>query len=630
MAKYKPSSYKISDIYQGGYSTLKPPVNNSYGSNISAGSLGTTTDPRQANQLKEVSDKLSMGVKQIEVTAVSPQVFDSIPKQQLKEIHRLSKLTGVDISMHGPVMDVAGISQQGFSETERELAERKVADALIRARELNPEKGIPVVFHSAEGIPASQLLPPSEREKAGTKYKRMIAVNRETGRMIPLEPKKDYPIDPKEFRPGVRKQLESGKITGEDIEKNKDKYYEKIPFSKGKYYSPEKRIENLNDTEWNNQLNQVFFNQERAQEILGKNQVQIQHFFEDLEKMKKEKGKVDMDRLSPRQRQAYSNYIAAQNYLEDVHQQVNGLFSKAYEFGTEEQRHKLEKLSNQFKEEIEKRGKDPFIQAEAMKELTNELKHMTPNMYTSLEEFATEKTAKTFGNAAFNTYKNFKGKNVPITVIENPPAGMGLSTGEDIKNVVEKSRSEFVNRAVKEGMSEKQAKKEAEKLIGATWDVGHINMLRGKGYSEEEIVKETEKVKDVLKHVHLSDNFGFEHTELPMGMGNVPLKKMMEKLGKKGYEAKKIIEAGNWWQHFRTPPLQETLEGVGSPVYGMKMAPHWDQAAGLFQGYSSGYGMMLPQTHYESFGAGFSRLPQELGGSIQGGQGNRMSGRPME
>ena len=104
----------------------------------------------------------------------------------------------------------------------------------------------------------------------------------------------------------------------------------------------------------------------------------------------------------------------------------------------------------------------------------------------------------------------------------------------------------------------------------------------------------------------------------------------MKELGKKGFEARKIIEAAAWWQHWKTPPFQETLEAVGSPIYGMKMAPYWSQAPGLYQGYFSGFGQMLPQINYETFGAGFSRLPSELGGQIQGAQGGRMSGRPME
>jgi hypothetical protein len=411
------------------------------------------------------------------------------------------------------------------------------------------------------------------------------------------------------------------------------KFYPGEKELKEKIYNPEKNLKVLNDTEWDNSLNQTFFNQERAQEILGKNQVQIQHLLEELNEMPKTEGRIDPRIFTPKQIQAYNNMITAQNYLQDVHQQTNTLFSKAYKFGNEHQREILKAYSEQFRKDMEESPHDPFIQAKAIQGLINNMKspQVTPKMYVPVEGFAIEKSSQTFGNAAFNSYKKFKDK-APTLVIENPPAGFALSTGEDIKKMVEESRKHFVKKAVSDGMSESQARKEAEKIIGATWDVGHINMLRKYGYSEEEIVKETEKIAPYLKHVHLSDNFGFEHTELPMGMGNVPLKKMMEKLGKKGVEAKKIIEAAGWWQHFKTPPFQEVLEAVGSPVYSMKMAPYWNQAAGLQEGYFSGYGQMLPEGHYKTWGSGFSMasLPMELGGQMPGAGGSRMSGRPME
>ena len=81
---------------------------------------------------------------------------------------------------------------------------------------------------------------------------------------------------------------------------------------------------------------------------------------------------------------------------------------------------------------------------------------------------------------------------------------------------------------------------------------------------------------------------------------------------------------------YANSPFKETLEAFGSPVYSMEMAPYWNQNQGLQQGYYSGYGQMLPQNNYETFGAGFSRLPGELGGQIRSAEGSRMSGRPME
>jgi len=257
-----------------------------------------------------------------------------------------------------------------------------------------------------------------------------------------------------------------------------------------------------------------------------------------------------------------------------------------------------------------------------------------PEIYKPLNEYAMEKTVDSFSNTALHGYKKFK-ETAPIISIENPPAGMGFSTGDDLRKLVEDSRNKFVEKAVQQGiLSESQARKQAEKLIGVTWDVGHINMLRKKGWSGEDIVKETEKVAKLVKHIHLSDNFGLEHTELPMGMGNVPIKEIMEKLGKEGFEAKKIIEAGNWWQHFseqgKISPFQASLEGLGSPIYSGVSGPYWAQASAFSEGYSGGFGMMLPQVNYQTFGAGFSRLPTELGGQMPGAQGSRVSGNPME
>jgi sugar phosphate isomerase/epimerase len=596
---YKIGGYRISDIYQGGYSSLMPPPDNY----VTAGSLGMTTDPRSANILKEVSEKLSSGTKNIEVEAVSPEIFDSIPKHYFKEVNRMAKLTGIKVSLHGPVMDVAGMSQQGFSETSREAAERRVAETLLRSHDLNPDGNMTVNFHSAEGIPGSEFLPPSQRTKE-TNYKRMIAVNRESGRLIPLEEEKEFNL-------------------GGDI--------------KERTRSAEQRLEGLNSTEWKNSLFQIEVNRENADRIMKDIHPIFISKFAQLHA-----GQLKPEDVDPKEMAQINKVASAFEFIGQAKLSADSLFDKAYKFAKmdndEENMDLLKEFSKRYGEMVGIEGNkiknperylNPEIHAGALQEFIQILENAPPKSYVPLEGFATEQTSKTFGNAAWTAYKKFKDKS-PVLVIENPPAGFALSTGEGVADTVRASRRQFVQNAVKEGMSEKEAERNAEKFIGATWDVGHINMLRKYGYSEEEIIKEAEKVAPLVKHVHLSDNFGYEHTELPMGMGNVPLKQMMEKLGEKGFEATKIIEAGNWWQHFRTSPFQESLEAMESPIYGMKMAPYWSQAPGLYQGYFSGYGQMLPQINYEIFGAGFSRLPSELGGQAGGGQGNRMSGRPME
>ncbi len=602
--------YSINPIYTGGYSSLKSNYDKStsYDNKISAGTLALTTDPRTMNLVADVSTKLSSGIKNIDVTAVTPEYFDNISKQQTKEVRRLAKLTGIDVDVHGPVINPAGIVQGGWSESERELAEKKVVSTLMRSHELNPDGNIHVNFHSSEGVTGSQFLPPSERNGEKGNYKRLIVVNRETGRMAPLEPEVKY-------SPG-----------GEEVE--------------AKTLTPEKRLSMLNDTEWKNSLFQIEVNRENAERILHDvHPIMVERFLAYQTK------KLAPKDVLPDELPQFKKIISASDFIEQAHLSADSLFSKSYEIAKMDNDAKkmdyLKKVSKEYGEAIGINGKEvedaskyfnPVIQANAIRKLISDLENpeAVPSSYIPIEKFALDKGSETFGNAAYASYKKFKDKS-PTLVIENPPAGQALATGKDIKEIVEESRKKFVANAVNEGMSEEHAKKEAKKLIGATWDVGHANMLRKFGYSEKETIQEAAEVKDVLKHIHLSDNFGMEHTELPMGMGNVPFKEIMKKLGEKGYEAKKLIEAGQWWAQMKSAPFQETLEGIGSPIYGMKMAPYWDQAAGLYQSYSEGLqGRWIPQINYETFGSTFSGLPPELGGTRPGAAGSRMSGRPMQ
>ena len=129
--------------------------------------------------------------------------------------------------------------------------------------------------------------------------------------------------------------------------------------------------------------------------------------------------------------------------------------------------------------------------------------HLRPQIWKPAEDFAVDKSAETFGNVAFGAYKKFK-DTAPVISIENPPAGGGLSRAEDLQNLVEASRKQFVKRAMAEGINKNTAEEQAKKLIGVTWDVGHINMIRKFGYSEEDTLKEAKKIAPFVKHVHLS------------------------------------------------------------------------------------------------------------------------------
>lgn len=587
------SDYTIENIYQGGYSSLKPSSQGNVfgGYGVGAGDIGLAVDARTANVLKEISSKLSSGAKTIEVTQVFPEVFDSIPQDQLKELNRLSKLTGVDLTFHAPIVEPSGMTKEGFTESGRLNAERQMNMAIERSHDLNPNGGMPVTFHS------SALLPGMLKQKIGDN--------------IEKTPEEAYIIN-----------TESGSIN-------------KIPLKarsfpgQAKEPNIENEINDENEQAWTKNISQINYYAELGADSLDRSGY-VKHL-SDINQGKTTGGKME--------ERAKSEFNRGISFLQDSYTNLKQLFEIAYRKGSDNDKKILNNFYGEISDNVEKIKQNPnnFKNAELMREIvqkgTNTLKDLTPpKLIENLNDFAKKRTEETFAKVAFNAYDKFGDKS-PIVSIENPPIGGAFSTGEELKEIVEKSREKFVEIAVKEGISKSFAKEQAEKLIGATWDVGHINMMRKYGYEDEDIIEESEKIAPFVKHVHLSDNFGLEHTELPMGMGNVPIKKIMEKLGKEGYKGKKIVEALNWWQHFSEgagSPLKPTLEAMGSSIYAEGVGPYWSQSLGLQQNYSGGYGMMLPQTNYEMFGAGFAQLPTELGGQRQGAGGSRMSGRPME
>ena len=155
-------------------------------------------------------------------------------------------------------------------------------------------------------------------------------------------------------------------------------------------------------------------------------------------------------------------------------------------------------------------------------------------------------------------------------------------------------------------------------------------MLRKTGFNEKDLIEETKKIAPLVKHVHLTDNFGYSDSHLAPGMGNVPIKKILKELEKTGRldEMRKIVEAGGFVQHFKQSPHSWTLQAMGSPIYGMKEGPSWNHSVVPSGGYFGGYGTLNPQQHHSIYGAGFTTMPVELGGQMQGGQ-SRFDGAPM-
>ena len=598
-------------FYDGNVYSMEPTYGNFLGYRIPAGRLGAPTSIQTANQLKEVSDRINAGVRSVESQSISPEVFDQIPKQHLKEINRMANMTGVTMSIHAPLIDPAGFEKEGWSEQNREQAERQLSEVINKSVEMTGGNS-PVVIHSSN-FPGTEYIPGKE----GPEISGLVVINQENPReMTRLE--------------------KSEMVTPESVAEGRG----------SEILTPEDRLRMLNSTNFRNKITQLSFYKKEADEVIGNSVTSLVIPFEKLDRGEK----ISPEDINPEQLNAISNISRANRFLGSIQTSFQNSFDEAYRFGNEEQKEKLKELAKSWQKEEKEFGnliknagdlnddrvrgavssiltiKKAQLLDNSINQIGQIFEHEGPQIYKPVEEFAMGKASETIANVAFNAYVRHRDK-APIIAMENLYPGLAFSKSDDLKKLVDEAREKFIINATQKGFGKEEAAKQAEKMIGVTWDVGHLNMLRKQGFKEEDIIKETQRIAKYVKHVHLTDNFGYSDSHLPPGMGNVPFKQIMEELEKKGFKGKGIVEAGGFVQHFKVNPHPYVLEAMGSPIYAAMQAPYWNQGREITGNYFGGYGPFLPEKHFSIYGSGFSGLPTELGGQVQGG---RMSGTPME
>jgi sugar phosphate isomerase/epimerase len=600
---------------------------------MSASQIGFPGSAMTANQLGETVNALKQGVKAFEVALVVPETEQSIPMQHFAEMRALMKLSGVKPSVHGPLVDAAGFGEKGWGgDYAREDNERRMFDAIEKAHELDPNGNVPIVFHCTNGIPGTEYMPGEEGEER-FKADKKFAIDQETYKMTDLKRES-------KFRPYLPGSLEKG----------------------GDEQTPDDQLESVNATEWENKITDLATFMKHTDEVIGAAPMfmaEYKNAIIDDGKIKDAKtGKIlpyfkkAENPGEPDQEAYYSKLRDSDLFLENVQLNFNNAFHRAYKYAPEEHKDEMKKelkeLSENYSKEIKSlkvKNSDgevvPYIWAPMDKrrilgDAINHLQNITkkygaPQVFKEVEGFAMDKAAETFGNLAAKSYDEYGG-NAPIIAIENMFQGMAFSKAEDLKQLVSKSRENFKDYLINEkDLSEKEAKKIADKHLGITWDVGHLNIIKKKGFTDEDIVSETKTVAPMVKHVHLTDNFGYADSHLAPGMGNVPFKKILEELEKTGRlkEMRKIVEAPNFVKEFKKSPHPWTLSAFGSPIYGAKMGPYWNQATDIMGSYFGGYGTTNPEQHHSMYGAGFTTMPVELGGQMPSATRSRFGGAPL-
>lgn len=576
--------------------------------------LGFPGSPKTANQVSEAVKAIKQGVTAFEVEALDADTSETIPKEHFKEMRQLMKISGIRPSMHAPLIDPTGFSKNGkWNEENMVNNERRMFTNIQKAHELDPKGNTPVVFHSTVEVPGAEY---KKDAKGNIIKQRELLIDQESGNIIPIEVEKRY--SPYNFSKG------------------------------GIAFDLQEQMNSLNVNEWDKKQSELAMLNKNINEIISqRDQSVLYSIDEELKKSDNPDEKLnELVRSSPDYVNALKNVEKARFFIDNLGRSFDSAFDKIYRYGSDEQRTELQKLAKDYSEDINNLNKErnsgkvgdfyipvknQIILEEYIMRLNNIGKGNPLNIFVNAEEFAMNKAAETFGNLAVKSYNTYK-DNAPVIAIENMFQGMAFSRGSQMKDLVEKSRENFVNQMVdSKKMTRKQAEKVAEKQIGMTLDVGHLNIHKKTGMTDEDLQKEVAEMAPYVKHLHLTDNFGYADTHLAPGMGNVPFKKIFEELEKQGKldEINKIIEAGAFVAQYDKSPFPNTLAAMNSSIYGAKLESSWAEAQSNYGNYFGGYGKTNPEVHHSLYGSGFTTLPTELGGSISG-QRSRFSGDKMD
>ena len=457
---------------------------------------------------------------------------ESVSMPEREAIRQLAKINEVELSTHAtPNVAISGITEQGFSEEQRERALFEVKKAIDFAADT--ARGGPVVLHAqefprsiAETYKKEKFIQYPEEEKKAV----LSLVDSETGRLTSL--RRDIKI------PEIIKDESGNPIRDEN---------NKLRTEMKQFSSYEDEFKKLSQEEKNKYDNSI-----------------AKYFYAKFRISEKERLEADAEFYDERVRNAEKREKELKSLQETVKLSKNkeyviDLLPEKFKEGlSHEERIKLLKNPDEFFNSVLKdlnTEKRRFQEgSEGYSKQAFQIEHEI-NKIKPIEEYGIEKSAEAIARAALHGYDIEKKEKLerPITIVpENWTPEVYGSHPAELKKLIQESRKAMTGLLMKDKhLTQNEAEKIAQERIKATFDIGHLNMWRKYFQGSDKEFKQwvDEQVQDLLRnkiigHVHLTDNFGYHDEHLTPGEGTAPIREFLQRLETEGYTGTIIGEPG--------------------------------------------------------------------------------------
>ena len=578
--------------------------------NLDPGTLGISTPPFK-DQVESLRTRIFQGASRIELgftgsgkgnLAQGSTTQEQYGKEERESIRHLAKLNEVQLSTHA-TFGIGGLSgfsseEKGFSKTAAEHSLNEVKRAIDFAADT--AGGGPIVLHTQEfPRPISNVKP------EGVKGRFEGFPGEETEGMIYFADKRTGEIS------AIKKDviIPKPKLINKD---NPDEGYVrdaegKIEFEKKKFWEYIEEEKNILRKK-NPGFDENYIQKESELNVLKEfEKRQIERLEGERERF--DTGVRDFEKELRSLNNLKENYNKVLNESQDkeavramLRQRIRSdpNLARGLNLHIPEEEEKFIREPEKFLDEAikDKKSTEKYYR-EAVISYGRELETAKERQSTlrPIEEVGLNRSAETIARAAIFAYDKEKLKKLERPLFVAPENLFDTSYGSDpreLRKVIETSREKMAEKLVEDTarhLSKEQAKKIAEEHIKATFDIGHLNTWRKYFTGNDEefkkwVLKEVEDLqkREIIGHVHLSDNFGYYDEHVSPGFGNAPVAEFVKKLKEFGYKGTMLVEPG----HQDARAWTEAMRNLHSPIYRSKS---WtDIESGYFgKNYVPGY-----------------------------------------
>lgn len=500
--------------------------------------------------LKEIQKAVNTGVQHIEIGSLdknnAARSF-GFSSSTVEEIRQISKLSAVTFTTHAsPYTTISGFNNRGFSPEERNRAVREAKAAIDFACKINDKYTAVVLHANSFPRPISDIEPGVFREETMKTYYLVDPVTEalvgaiseqdrvyipqqakdSRGRPLWLENRNRTPVfDSVAGQPIPRLATdENGRIRGEEITFAE---YSRRMRRSGK--SQKEITKDFLYLQSAAQVNSMYLRILEAERTLSDAQARRDKLQDTLDYCQ------SLIRSSPQEIWQHERSIPDRlsSLGIPVPQDTRSIIS-------------LLEDELQHNQRIIESGRQALTAGwPQFSNIVRELREIKP-----LEEHGLEVLSEAIAEIAEYCISASSSHSLIRLAIENlPQPQMYGSHISELLEIIEHSRRKLSKRLQKKGYGTSESIRLAKEAIGATLDIGHLNLFRqlyqGSAFHGWLI----SQIKDlasagVIYNLHLSDNRSLDDSHLLIGEGNTPIKEVLGVLADNDYRGYVVVEAG--------------------------------------------------------------------------------------